>query len=184
MPITWLSLSQSTSSTLSLSLWGIPMGITQTRSQEVPDMLHTVSKAEIRVSTTSQFPSQLSNHRQRPHRKGAVRAQGRRHQVIASMDLDLVRGPHILSPQRLTRSPSNSTIRHCICGSSSTKSTQPPPAASYPTQTLLTQTVASGRSASPSIARGTTSSHGALLNFRAVSPPVLHSAVIRWCSWC
>jgi len=80
--------------------------------------------------------------------------------------------------------PSNSTIYRCIHGSSLTKSTQTPSAALCPTQTLLTQTLASAtvRRHRSCIVQ-CQPSRGALLNLRAVSPPVLHLTVIQWDSF-
>ena len=77
--------------------------------------------------------------------------------------------------------PSKSTICCCIHGSSPTKSTQTPSAASCPTQTLLTQTLATACSASRSIARSTASTlPWRAPQLHAVTQPVLHSTVIRW----
>jgi len=67
----------------------------------------------------------------------------------------------------------------CIHGSSPTKSMQTPSAASCPTQTLLTLTLASACSALPRIACGTASTllrHTPQLH--AVTQPVLHLTVI------
>ena len=71
-------------------------------------MLHTGSKAEIRVSTTSQFPSQLSNHRQRPHRKGAIHA--RRRQMRSSYCDRVIIGmmPALSFPYSVLTPPSSS----------------------------------------------------------------------------
>ena len=89
MPITWLSLFQSRSSTSSLSVWGIPIGITQMRSREDLDMLHTFegrNKGEYNKS----IPNQLLTIGKGYTERVPSMQKGDRHERVAAINFSLV----------------------------------------------------------------------------------------------